>query len=1088
MSRILSKIMKTIKIFLFILVLSILGPTFANADTGGGSTTVTVRPLPAIISVTVTPGNIPVGGTGTISYTANSGTDFCDVYLDWGGDALGVIYSSSGSWTTPVLAPGGHTASVTCYNNDWVWTGWYTVNFGVNVNGGWSGWSAQDYTCAYSAQTKTQTRSCNNPTPAYGGADCSGPSTQTYNVPACASNITSLYVSPNVVPYGGSANIYYACTNGYYSHIILDDTWAWQDSNYYGSRSPTTTGALTVPGSHYAMAYCYNSDWVPSANSWTRIGSFTVSNAPTPTPDLKVTAWGYDHADGSIETYTGSPFTLYWNAVPNATSCTLDGSAVSVSGGSQAGTANARSESHTLSCTNATGQSASDSVTITTPPMPTSLSYSCNASATYATINWAAPAGYNTFYTRASRNSDGATVLYNDGSVGTSDGFSISPNTGYSAWVHTRNPSNGAWSIQANVAINCVNYNLTVNTAGTGSGSVGGSGSYAPGTFVTATASPSANSTFSGWTGSCNASGQVTMDSSKTCTANFALRSNITSLSITNNVVPYGTPATISYSCSSGYYSHLLLDWNWTSGGGWDYSGVYNSGTYNTPALTSVGSHTMSAYCYNTDMVPSANSWYSVSFSVSNAAAPVPDLRVTAWSGSNSNGPLETYIGDIYTLSWAAVPNATSCTLDGSAVAVSGGSQTRTASLITKSHTLSCTNATGQSASDAVTVTVPPPPTSFTRSCNAAGNLATLNWTLQPGYTGAYLRSTPWGTLPFHQDIVSGFSTNVTVTPGQTYSGVYLHTRSSNGAWSNTLPIADITCNPPASGPLTATNCTIPLNGSSCNTNLIWSTSYPIGTSQVTTPTSIVVANANSSAGTSYAISNGARNFFLYNNGTLLSTATATASCTAGTHWSGATCISDNNAPLAPTISGNATFYKDVLQNFIVTGTDPDLDQVRYGVDWNNDGVADVWTGFVASGTSMVPTNSWPTIGTYNIKALTQDIKGANSAWSSLFTVVVTNPPVPASITSFTIDKNKIEFGEAVNLAWTSTGATTCSMVSVPSPSVSIVGVTPIGNNNKTFKPLKTTIYTLTCNGPGGNDSKSVTVTVGKIKPTIKEI
>ncbi|GEM_PF-2202191 len=50
------------------------------------------------------------------------------------------------------------------------------------VNGGWSvGWSA----CSASCGGGTQTRSCNNPPPANGGADCSGPSTQSCNTQAC---------------------------------------------------------------------------------------------------------------------------------------------------------------------------------------------------------------------------------------------------------------------------------------------------------------------------------------------------------------------------------------------------------------------------------------------------------------------------------------------------------------------------------------------------------------------------------------------------------------------------------------------------------------------------------------------------------------------------------------------------------------------------------------------------------------------------------------------------------------------------------------------------------------------------------------
>ncbi len=906
---------------------------------------------PPVSSCSVSP-NPGVDSSGNIVNitVGSSNASWCslkvDEYTYWSNyNTSGTLSLTRGAIGASV---GSHQAKVSCMNAGGVSSPWVACDYSVinaPVDGGWSGWSAQDNTCAYSAQTKTQTRSCNSPTPAYGGAGCSGPSTQTYTVPACASNITSLYVSPNVIPYGGSANIYYACTNGYYSHLIMDDVWSpVNDSGYYGSRSPSTTGSLTTPGTHYIMAYCYNSDWVPSANSWSRIGTFTVS------PPIINGGWSGWSAQNPACGYSGT---------------------------------------QTRSC---------DS------PAPSGGGAACSGSSTQAYTN--APC-----------------------------------------------PINGGWSGWSAQDNTCA-YSAQTKTQ----------------------------------TRSCNsptpAYGGAACSGPSTQTYNVpACASNITSLSVTPNV-PYGSPATISYSCSNGYYSHLLLDWNWTSGGGWDYSSVYNSGTYNTPALTSVGSHTMSAYCYNSDWVPSANSWTSVSFNVNNAAVPTPDLKVTAWGSNNADGSVETYVGSPVTLSWAAVANATSCTINGSAVSVSGGSQAGAASALSQTYTLACTNATGQSASDAVTVTIPPPPTSFTSSCNAAGNLVTLNWAVPAPYTGGYVRP----TAPFYVDVASGTTTSVAITPGQTYSGLYVHTRASNGAWSNIKTLPDFTCNPPASGPITATNCSIALGASSCNTNLIWSTTYPIGTSQVTTPTSIVVANANSSAGTSYAVSNGTRNFFLYNNGTLLSTATATASCTAGTHWGGATCISDNNAPLAPTISGNATFYKDVLQNFIVTGTDPDLDQVRYGVDWNNDGVADVWTGFVASGTSMVPANSWPTPGVYSLKALTQDIKGANSAWSSLFTVTVTNPPVPASISSFSVNTNKIEFGEAVNVAWTSTGATTCSMVSVPSPSVSIVGVTPIGNNNKTFKPLKTTIYTLTCNGPGGNDSKSVTVTVGKLKPVIKEI
>ncbi|OGI85621.1 hypothetical protein A3A05_01710 [Candidatus Nomurabacteria bacterium RIFCSPLOWO2_01_FULL_41_12] len=55
---------------------------------------------------------------------------------------------------------------------------------GSPVNGGWSAWSACSVTACGS--TGTQTRTCTNPLPSGGGADCSGPSTQACSAPACS--------------------------------------------------------------------------------------------------------------------------------------------------------------------------------------------------------------------------------------------------------------------------------------------------------------------------------------------------------------------------------------------------------------------------------------------------------------------------------------------------------------------------------------------------------------------------------------------------------------------------------------------------------------------------------------------------------------------------------------------------------------------------------------------------------------------------------------------------------------------------------------------------------------------------------------
>ena len=82
-------------------------------------------------------------------------------------------------------------------------------------------------------------------------------------------------------------------------------------------------------------------------------------------------------------------------------------------------------------------------------------------------------------------------------------------------------------------------YLLTVTKAGTGSGTVTGPGincgsdcaeSYPSSTFVTLTATPSAGTTFTGWSGACSAGNcQLTMNGAKSVTANFVLTpSNLT--------------------------------------------------------------------------------------------------------------------------------------------------------------------------------------------------------------------------------------------------------------------------------------------------------------------------------------------------------------------------------------------------------------------------------------------------------------------------------------------------------------------------------------------------------------------------------
>ena len=98
--------------------------------------------------------------------------------------------------------------------------------------------------------------------------------------------------------------------------------------------------------------------------------------------------------------------------------------------------------------------------------------------------------------------------------------------TGASTCAGTTNPCSvtmdSARTVTANFTVD--SYLLTINTSGTGSGTVTGAGTYNSGTVVSISATPSADSTFTSWGGDADcADGSVTMNAAKTCTANFQL-------------------------------------------------------------------------------------------------------------------------------------------------------------------------------------------------------------------------------------------------------------------------------------------------------------------------------------------------------------------------------------------------------------------------------------------------------------------------------------------------------------------------------------------------------------------------------------
>ncbi|MCD6478025.1 MAG: PKD domain-containing protein, partial [Candidatus Aenigmarchaeota archaeon] len=101
------------------------------------------------------------------------------------------------------------------------------------------------------------------------------------------------------------------------------------------------------------------------------------------------------------------------------------------------------------------------------------------------------------------------------------------------------------------------------------------------------------------------------------------------------------------------------------------------------------------------------------------------------------------------------------------------------------------------------------------------------------------------------------------------------------------------------------------------------------------------------------------------------------------------------NQPSTP--SGPIDGEINTEYSFSTSTTDPEGDQVRYGWDWDGDGVVDEWTGYYDSGTTITTSHTWSSVGTYNIKVKAEDLYGVQSDWSSVHQILIVyslnNPP-----------------------------------------------------------------------------------------------
>jgi hypothetical protein len=98
--------------------------------------------------------------------------------------------------------------------------------------------------------------------------------------------------------------------------------------------------------------------------------------------------------------------------------------------------------------------------------------------------------------------------------------------------------------------------------------------------------------------------------------------------------------------------------------------------------------------------------------------------------------------------------------------------------------------------------------------------------------------------------------------------------------------------------------------------------------------------------------------------------------------------IADNDPPDSPALpSGPTSGTNKASYRYATSANDPDGDHVKYVFDWGDKTTS--WTGldYIDSGTKESVSHKWSRAGTYQVKAMALDDKGATSGWSGSLTI-----------------------------------------------------------------------------------------------------
>lgn len=190
--------------------------------------------------------------------------------------------------------------------------------------------------------------------------------------------------------------------------------------------------------------------------------------------------------------------------------------------------------------------------------------------------------------------------------------------------------------------------------------------------------------------------------------------------------------------------------------------------------------------------------------------------------------------------------------------------------------------------------------------------------------------------------------------------------------------------------------------------------------------------------------------------------------------------------PSGSSVAGSSACTTGVPYTITMTAVDPKADTIRYGIDWDGNGIVDQFvpaSGYVPSGTAQTATRTFSTDGAKSIKVFAQNSHGFTSAWATYG--ITCSPAQQNTATSTSIFRGTdggtdggggasispalniraipslVSPGKTSNINWSATNVATCTVQGDNGDSW-VGTVSPI--SGETSSPItKKTVYTLTC-------------------------